>query len=65
MGLELNRKTFYNLQRKETEGSLSDQEEARLVLVYLESQGFHVVVDEVYMYGPDGEKKDRIILTIA
>lgn len=37
MGLELDQKTFYNLQHKETEGSLSEQEEARLALAHLES----------------------------
>lgn len=64
MGLELDRKSFYNLQRKESEGQLSSQEQARLLLDYLQHAGFHFEVDEVFTFNAAGDR-ERIILTIA
>ena len=65
LGLEIDRKAFYNLQRKETQGHLSSQDEARLILTYLEQEGLHVEVDEAYTLNPDNTKKDRHIQAIA
>ena len=50
IGFELDRQTFYNLKRRESEGVISEQEEMRLLLSCLESQeGIHVVVETTYM----------------
>jgi hypothetical protein len=65
LGLEIDRKAYYNLQRKETQGHLSSQDEARLILAYLEQEGLHVEVDESYTLHPDNTKKDRLIQAIA
>jgi hypothetical protein len=48
MGLDLDQKSFYNLQRKESVGQVSDQEQARLLLAYLEQEGYYIAVDEAY-----------------
>ena len=60
MGLELDRKAFYNLQRKESEGQISSQEEALLILSYLEGENFHVEINEEYVLGPGGERVKRV-----
>jgi hypothetical protein len=49
MGLTIQSKQYYNLIRNENSHSLSPQEEALLLLHYLESQEVHVVVDEQYV----------------
>jgi hypothetical protein len=56
---------YYNLIRKEHSYSLSAQEEALMLLYYLESHNVHVVVDEQYVLDERGDKKDRIIMCIA
>jgi hypothetical protein len=38
LGLQIDSTTFYNLQRKEMIGQLSDQEEARMLLQHLEGK---------------------------
>ena len=43
---------------------LSDQEEARLIITYLNDQGCHVFVDEVYVLDNLGNKTDRVIQCI-
>jgi hypothetical protein len=65
MGLEVNRMAFYNLQRKESEGQLSDQDQARMILGYLEAHKFHVEIDESYVYDGAGNIKERCILAIG
>ena len=64
MGLELNRKAFYNLQRKEAEGQISSQEEALLILSYLEGENFHVEINEEYILDVDGKRLNRVIKDI-
>jgi hypothetical protein len=64
MGLELDRKAFYNLQRKESEGQISSQEEALLILSYLEGENFHVEINEEYVLGPGGERVKRVVKDI-
>jgi hypothetical protein len=44
---------------------LSDQEEARIALDYLESEGVHVEVNEMYILDTNGNRIDRIIDAIA
>jgi hypothetical protein len=64
-GLKLDTKTFYNLCRKEQTTNLTDQEQARLIFTILQDKGFHIIVDDLYIHGPDGSKQDRIIQAIA
>jgi hypothetical protein len=64
MGLELNRKAFYNLQRKEAEGQISSQEEALLILSYLEGENFQVKINEEYILDVDGKRLNRVIKDI-
>jgi hypothetical protein len=65
MDLELDRKAFYNLTRKESATVLSDQEQARMLLAYLEDHDYHLAVDEAYTLDLNGKKTDRIIVAIA
>jgi hypothetical protein len=61
MGLEIERKEFYNLWRKQGETKLSDQEEARIIITYLNDQGYYIFINEVYILNNLGNKTDRII----
>jgi len=65
IGLTIQPKQYYNLIRNENSHSLSPQEEALLLLHYLESQEVHVVVDEQYVLDERGEKRDRVITCIV
>lgn len=65
IGLTIAPKQYYNLLRNEQAFKLSPQEEALLLLHYLESQNVHVVVDEQYVLDERGEKKDRLITCIV
>jgi hypothetical protein len=65
MGLTIDPNRYYNLVRKEQSKSLSPQEEAMMLLYYLESQSVHVVVDEQYVLDERGDKKDRVIICIV
>ena len=65
LGLNIDRKAFYNLLRKERANKMSPQEEAQILLHHLESQNVHVVVDEQYIVDEEGNKKDRIIQCIV
>ena len=65
MGLTIAPKQYYNLLRNEQAFKLSPQEEALLLLHYLESQNVHVVVDKQYVLDERGEKKDRLITCIV
>jgi hypothetical protein len=64
MGLEMTRMEWYNLLRKRSEGTLTHQEEARVILTYLSDQGCHVYVDEIYVIDNLGNKSDRVIQSI-
>ena len=65
MGLTIDANRYYNLIRKEQSYSLSPQEEALMLLHYLESRNVHVVVDEQYVLDERGDKKDRVIVCIV
>ena len=65
MGLTIGAKQYYNLIRKEQSYSPSAQEEALMLLYYLESRNVHVVVDEQYILDERGVKKDRVIMCIV
>ena len=65
MGLTIDANRYYNLIRKERSHSLSPQEEALMLLHYLESRNVHVVVDEQYVLDERGDKKDRVIVCIV
>jgi hypothetical protein len=62
--LYLGRKEFYNLQRKQSEGILTDTEEAKLIKEYVEAQGCLCDTLEMYYKGDDG-RQERIIKAIA
>lgn len=64
MGLEIDRKEFYNLLRTRTEAKLSNQDEARLIITYLNDQGCHVYVNEVYILDNLENKTKRLIQCI-
>jgi hypothetical protein len=41
-------------------------EEAQLILKYLDNrEDIHIVINDVYIYGPDGELQGRLILVIT
>jgi len=65
LGLNIDRKAFYNLLRKEQANKMSAQEEAQMLLHHLESHNVHVVVDKQYIVDEEGNKKDRIIQYIV
>jgi hypothetical protein len=65
LGLNIDRKAFYNLLRKEQANTMSAQEEAQMLLYHLESHNVHVVVDEQYIVDKEGNKKDRILQCIV
>lgn len=50
--------------RTRTEAKLSNQDEARLIITYLNDQGCHVYVDEVYILDNLGNKTERLIQCI-
>ena len=58
MGLTIGAKQYYNLIRKEQSYSLSAQEEALMLLYYLESSNVYIVVDKQYILNKRGVKKD-------
>jgi hypothetical protein len=64
IGLEIERREFYNLWRKREEVKLLDQEEARLIITYLDGQGCHVFVDKQYVLDNLRNKTNRVILSI-
>jgi hypothetical protein len=49
---------------KRGEVKLTDQEEARLIITYLDKQDCHVYVDKVYILDNLGNKTDRVIQSI-
>jgi hypothetical protein len=65
MGLTIDPNRYYNHVRKEQSQSLSPQEEALMLLHYLESRNVHVAVSEQYILDERGDKKDRVIMCIV
>jgi hypothetical protein len=61
MGLEIERREFYNLIHKQGEMKLSNQEEACMIITYLNNQGCHVFINEVYILDNLGNKTDCVI----
>lgn len=64
MDLQIERREFYNLQRKRGESKLTAQEEARLIVEFLDKEGCHVEVNELYILDNLGNKTDRVIQSI-
>jgi hypothetical protein len=54
IGLEIRKKEFYNLQRKKFACDFNNQEEARLLLEFLERIDVYVVVLNVYILNKQG-----------
>jgi hypothetical protein len=65
LGLTIDANRYYNLMRKEQTRTLNPQEEALMLLHYLESWDVHVMVDKQYVLDKAGNKKDRVILCIV
>jgi hypothetical protein len=65
LGLTIDANRYYNLIRKEQTRTLNPQEEALMLLHYLESWDVYVMVDEQYVLDEAGNKKDRVILCIV
>jgi hypothetical protein len=65
MGLTIDPNRYYNLTRKERSHSLSPQEEALMLLYYLEARDVHVAIDKQYILDERGDKKDRVITCIV
>jgi hypothetical protein len=63
-GLEIKRKKYWNLQRKEGEGTLTRQEELKYLLKLLEGEGVHVCTCDEYTLDVAGEKVGRVIMDI-
>ena len=59
--LEIGRKEFYNLQRKEGKGTLTRQDELQLILQVLDQEGIHVHFRDEYTLNPEGERIGRVI----
>jgi hypothetical protein len=64
-GLEIGRKEFYNLLRKEEQGQLQVDDKAQLLLAFLEAHNYHIVLDKVYTIDENRDRKDRVIRAIA
>jgi hypothetical protein len=64
LGLNINKKAFYNLLRKEQANIISAQEKAQMLLYHLKSYNIHVVVNKQYIVDEEENKKDRIIQCI-
>jgi hypothetical protein len=61
-GLEIRKKKFYNLQRKEGKGTLTRQEELEYILQLLEDEGIHVRPRYEYILDPtNGERTSQVI----
>ena len=65
LGLSIDQKRYYNLHRKEITFKLSNQEEAQMLLHYLNGRKVHVEVLEEYVLDGAGNKVNRVILCIA
>jgi MULE transposase domain len=59
-GLEINRKKFYNLNRRDQQGQLTRQEELELILYTLKEEGVHPRVREEYIE-ENGIRTGRVI----
>ena len=60
-GLELKKERYWNLRRKEGEGTLTRQEELEYILQMLEDEGVHVHVRDKYELDLAGEREVCII----
>jgi hypothetical protein len=60
-GLEIDRKMYYSLHRKEKTGDLTKQEELQLLLGDLEQEGLHPRVRSEYILDEHGLPTQRVI----
>jgi hypothetical protein len=58
---EIDRKTFYNLQRKEGKGTLTKLEELEYILQLLEEKDIYVCFQAEYTVDADREQNGRVI----
>ena len=59
--LELDRKIFYNFNRKEASKKLTPQEEMELIMHLLHEEGFHIRLKAEYTVGEDGTRTGRVV----
>jgi hypothetical protein len=60
-GQEIDRKQYYNLLWKETQGSVTRQEELTLILKVLEDEGVHPRVRDEYIENENGERTQQVV----
>jgi hypothetical protein len=60
-GLELKKKRYWNLRRKEGKGTLTRQEELEYILQMLGDDGVHIRVCDEYVLDSAGEREVRVI----
>jgi hypothetical protein len=60
-GYEIKKKKFWNLRRREGQGTLTRQEELEYILQLLEDDGAHVRVRDEYLLDEKGERTVRVI----
>jgi len=65
MDLCLDRREFYNLQRKRGKAKLTSQEEAQPIVTFLDDRDCHVEVDEAYILDNLRNETDRVIQSIV
>ena len=58
---KISKREFWNLERKEREGTLTRQEELQFILQLLEREGIHVRYREEYTLDSSGERTGRVI----
>jgi hypothetical protein len=65
LGLSIDQKQYYNLMHRKQSYLLSPQEEALIVLHYLEAQDVYVVINKQYILDESGNKTAWEILCIV
>jgi hypothetical protein len=58
---KISKREFWNLERKERQGTLTKQEELQYILQLLESEGIHVRYHEEYIVDSKGERTSCVI----
>ena len=61
LGLRMERKTFYNLERRQKNGKLTKQEELALIIEHLEEEHFRIRVNDEYIVNEKGARTSRTV----
>jgi hypothetical protein len=60
-GFEIKKRKFWNLRRKEGQGTLTRQEELEYILQLLEDDGAHVRVRDEYLLDDKGSRLSQLL----